>query len=62
MAFKHIGKCNSFFPERVTVRTKRHSPGLVCNITGATKMLLLQTSLSACALPFDGFCTSVPVH
>lgn len=42
--------------------TKRHSPGLVCDITGATKMLLLQTSLSACALPFNGFCTSVPVH
>lgn len=43
--------------------TKINSSGIVCNISGATKMLFeLQTSFCASALLFDQSCISVTVH
>lgn len=43
VAFEHVEERSSFCPEGglqySLLGTKRHSPGFVCNITGATKML-----------------------
>lgn len=66
VAFETVVKRSSFCPEGGLqyshLGTKRHSLGFVCNITGATELLFeLQTSLSACALPFDGCCYACPL-